>query len=354
MVLSRRVVACLAGLLLAACQPVRKPAEEFPPPPIVDAGTRAAYAALQERTVREGREADKLVVRRDEAALVTRFGPAMRKACPPEKLQKVFSGIFTLAPIGVRFEEGALVVSPSNRKYVACHRWGKRDLSITAGFDSKGAISAFWLHPHEPLPRDPRAGYQTRALLRLPFRGTWWVFWGGRSERENYHARFLDRRHAVNFAVWRGTGTYEGDGLRNEDYGAWNQPVLAPADGTVVVAVDGIRDNRPRFEATHHKAPAGNHVLIDLGNEEYALLAHLRKGSVRVKVGQAVKAGEVIGQCGNSGNSAEPHIHLHLQDRKEIFARAVALPAQFRKLEIDGRPMDRGTVRQGQFVRHLD
>jgi murein DD-endopeptidase MepM/ murein hydrolase activator NlpD len=125
--------------------------------------------------------------------------------------------------------------------------------------------------------------------------------------------------------------------------------VRAPADGVVVEAVDGIRDNRPQVEVENRNAPAGNHVLLDLGNGEYALLAHLRRGSVRVREGRRVRAGDLLGRCGNSGNSSEPHLHFHLQDGPRLFA-ARGLPVVFRGYVADGRRIARGTPVQGQFL----
>ena len=84
------------------------------------------------------------------------------------------------------------------------------------------------------------------------------------------------------------------------------------------------RGRRPRQPAAGRrsrtaKAPAGNHVVLDLGNGEYALLAHLQRGSVRVEAGDRVRAGDVLGLTGNSGNSSEPHLHFHVQDRPGLF-----------------------------------
>jgi murein DD-endopeptidase MepM/ murein hydrolase activator NlpD len=352
--LARTAALALAGLSLTACQPSRGTAPELPPPPVDEPGAIAAYAALRDRTIREGREADALLLARDEAALVTRFGPALSRALPPDMLHNVLAATFNKGPIGPRIDDGAVAPSAVNRTYIADHRWTDRPLAVTFGLDATSAVASLWLRPRDPTPGDPRAGYKTQTPLRLPVRGTWWVYWGGRLERENYHLVSLDQRHGCDFAVWRGTGTYEGDGIRNDSYHAWEQPVVAPADGTVVAAVDGVRDNRPRIESTNLQAPAGNHVLIDLGLEEFVLLAHLRQDSVRVKPGQAVKKGDLLGLCGNSGNSSEPHVHMHLQDRKEIFQRAVGLPMQFAKLVVDGKPVEKAPVRQGQFVRSPD
>ena len=97
-------------------------------------------------------------------------------------------------------------------------------------------------------------------------------------------------------------------------------------------------------------APAGNHVVLDLGNGEYTLLAHLQHGSLRVRAGDHVKAGQPLGLCGNSGNTSEPHVHMHLQDRPKLFGDAVGLPLEFEDYQADGTAVTRGVPTQGQFV----
>lgn len=66
--------------------------------------------------------------------------------------------------------------------------------------------------------------------------------------------------------------------MRNEDYYAYGQPVLAPADGTVITVVDGLPDNQPQIE-TNEQHLAGNHVVIQTGESEFVFLAHLQPGS---------------------------------------------------------------------------
>jgi murein DD-endopeptidase MepM/ murein hydrolase activator NlpD len=129
--------------------------------------------------------------------------------------------------------------------------------------------------------------------------------------------------------VLRDGSSHRGSGERNEDYHCWRQPVLAPAEARVVAAVDGYPDQPPGQADAEH--PAGNHVVLDLGSGEYAVLAHLNAGSVAVEVGDRVAAGQRIGRCGNSGNTSEPHLHFHLQDG-----------AYFVDYFADGAPVERG------------
>ena len=189
--------------------------------------------------------------------------------------------------------------------------------------------------------------YRTRAALRLPFAGEWFVFWGGRSTLDNYHAAHPDQRFAYDLVIARGGATHAGDPAKNESYFCFDQPILAPADGTVRAAVDGIADNRPgQF---NERQALGNHVVIDHGGGEFSFLAHLRQGSVAVKAGAAVRAGEPLGRCGNSGNSSEPHLHYHLQNNA-VFNGGDGLPAQFTDYVANGEAVARGEPVRGQRI----
>lgn len=111
----------------------------------------------------------------------------------------------------------------------------------------------------------------------------------------------------------------KGDEKDNKNYHCYGKEAFAVADATVVATKEGIPENVPG--ATSRAVPitletvAGNHVVLDLGDGVYAFYAHLQPGSLRVKLGDKVHAGQVVGLVGNSGNSTEPHLHFHLIDR---------------------------------------
>lgn len=93
-------------------------------------------------------------------------------------------------------------------------------------------------------------------------------------------------------------------------YTIFGDSVFAPCAGRVVRAEDGIADQPvPEVNREHM---AGNHVLLDCGTA-WVLLGHFQNGSTRVRTGQAVPAGTPLGQVGNTGNTSEPHLHVHAQ-----------------------------------------
>ena len=281
------------------------------------------------------------------------FTPQMRAAVPTAAQLAAFRAQFT-GGAGAETQ----VVSESAREsggftvYVRVSRFAAAPIPfrITVATDAEGKIAGLGVRPE---PQGPQASpassdYATRTPLRLPFDGEWFVFWGGRTREQNYHVDYPNQRYAYDLVVRRNGTTHEGDGSRVEQYYCWGRPILAPGAGTVAVAVDSLVDNAPgRMDPVH---PAGNHVIIDHGNGEFSLLAHLRRGSVAVRPGARVAAGDKVGECGNSGNTSEPHLHYHLQDTA-VFGPGQGLPAQFTGYTADGAPVARGEPVQGQTIR---
>src|SRR5207247_1850980 len=157
-----------------------------------------------------------------------------------------------------------------------------------------------------------------------------------------------DQRFAYDLVAVRDSMDHSGSGRLNADYYAFGMPIVAPASGKVTEATDGIADNAPG--QLNPKQPAGNHVMLDLGGGEYALLAHLKKGTVRVKKGLTVAAGDTLGLCGNSGNTSQPHLHFHLQNGPALF-EADGLPAPFVEYVSNGKAIERGEPLKGERVR---
>ena len=113
--------------------------------------------------------------------------------------------------------------------------------------------------------------------------------------------------------------------ITNKMFYGYGAEVLAVGDGKVVFVKDGIPENVPQASGEIKPAVpltretnAGNWLAIDLGNNRYALYAHLQPGSIRVKVGDKVRKGQVIALLGNSGNAVGPHLHFHIGDQYQL------------------------------------
>ena len=195
---------------------------------------------------------------------------------------------------------------------------------------------------------------QIGARLRFPLRGVWYVGWG--PSFHTGHRAHIFEEFALDIAKLGGEGvTHRGAGLRFEDYYAYGAPVLAAAAGRVVHVEANQAENRSALQRpdetaeaynTRHSAEAseemasrgpdwvlGNYVVIDHGEGEYSVYAHLQPGSLRVRAGDAVRSGDVLGKLGSSGNSTEPHLHFQVCDRPEPLSCA-GVPVQFSNITL--------------------
>jgi hypothetical protein len=214
-------------------------------------------------------------------------------------------------------------------------------------FDRDGAIVGFFVRS-QVAAESSFLDYQDKAALRLPFKGDWLVLSGGRTVTENHHADTLDQRFAVDLTAIRHGRIFSGEGTRLEQYFCFGRPILAPGDGTVVEVHDGIPDNP--VNSPFASPPAGNYLVIDLGNSEFFFLAHFKLGSFTVKTGDKVRAGEKVGRCGNSGNSPVPHLHIHMQNTPKLFS-GEGLPMQFQNYLSQKKFTSAGELKSGRTVR---
>lgn len=132
---------------------------------------------------------------------------------------------------------------------------------------------------------------------------------------------------------------------RAADANGFGAEVLAVADGTVTIAVDGVADATP--PPIPLEQASGNHIAIDLGNRRFAFYEHLQLGSVAVKVGDRVTRGQVIARLGSSGSSSiGPHLHFHVSDASATLA-AEGAPFVFRQFTQIGRFASLGALTSG-------
>jgi len=182
---------------------------------------------------------------------------------------------------------------------------------ILAIIDEEDIIQGLQIMPLAAYPETDEA--YTKTTFQYPFEDEWFVFWGGTNTLTNYHYEFENQRYAYDFTIVKEDNSFEGDQTLNENYYAFGENYLAPADGSIVKVENNVEDNEPVGEMNEEQ-PLGNFVIIDHGNEEYSYLAHFKHQSIEVIEGDDVKQGDLLGLVGNSGNSSEPHIHFHVAD----------------------------------------
>jgi hypothetical protein len=168
-------------------------------------------------------------------------------------------------------------------------------------------------------------------VLGPPVKGADWLASDGPSNDESNHHRrgipifdgrtFSSRRYAIDWQQSEDGSTFSSDALDKRSYYAYGKQVLAVADGRVVKVRDGIPENVPGHDEEFHpavpitmKTLAGNTVTLDLGKGQFAHYLHLQPGTLRVKVGDRVRRGQILAKIGNSGDAREPHLHFEVTD----------------------------------------
>jgi hypothetical protein len=174
-------------------------------------------------------------------------------------------------------------------------------------------------------------------VLGPPLEGADWLASDGPSNDENNHHRrgvvILDgmsvdsRRYAIDWEQVEDGMTFSGDARDARSYHSYGRVVLAVADGRVLTARDGLPENIPGHgDAFHPAVPitletvAGNTITLDLGGGQFAYYMHLQPGSLRVKVGDRVKRGQVLARVGCSGDAREPHLHFEVTTSSKLIA----------------------------------
>lgn len=202
----------------------------------------------------------------------------------------------------------------------------------------------------------------------FPLVGTWYV--GAGQGLHSGHRWAVPEEFALDVArIGDGGTSHRGDGSKRTDYYAYGADVLAAADGTVVSADDtmpesdaGLRQPGETPAAYEQRVlaqqseilrqgmlkAAGNHVVIAHAGSEYSFYAHLQPGSVRVKKGDVVRRGQVIGRLGHSGNSTEPHLHFQVTDGPDPLLSA-GVPVRFRNVTLPFADGERA-VQSGDVV----
>ncbi|HET9939931.1 MAG TPA: M23 family metallopeptidase [Candidatus Eisenbacteria bacterium] len=185
------------------------------------------------------------------------------------------------------------------------------------------------------------------AVIAPPLRGDHWLVANGCCDAVNPHraaviaidgALYVPERFAIDFVQLDRDGKLlTGPVDKLTSYSYFGAPVFSVASGTVAAAHDGEPEEVPGAmpKGKTISTATGNYVIVDIGSRRYAVYAHFKTGSVRVRAGQHVAEGDVLGLVGNSGNTSNPHLHFHVSDRASPLS-SVGLPYVFKRFEDQG------------------
>ncbi|MFN8579519.1 MAG: M23 family metallopeptidase [Gemmatimonadaceae bacterium] len=199
--------------------------------------------------------------------------------------------------------------------------------------------------------RDTLDGYRVPVrttpapVLGAPFSGGPWVAGNGPGNTSGHRRTIvpiegegrIGQRFATDWILLGADGqAFHGDSTKNANWYGYGTPVTAVADGFVSEVKDGIIENTPLSPTMAVpitlETVGGNHLIVNIGGGLFAFYAHLQPGSLRVKLGDRVKKGQVIGLLGNSGNSTAPHLHFHVTDGSSPLG-AEGMPFVFERYE---------------------
>lgn len=188
------------------------------------------------------------------------------------------------------------------------------------------------------------------VLLGPPLKGGKWFAYGGYASHAGHRTALFPinndllagQRFAIDWILLDKNNTaYKNDGKANDDWFCYGQLALAVANGTVCGVIDKFPDQPPFKPEGNDRLsyPAGNCVVIDLGDGYYGAYAHLKPGSIRVKPGDIVKRGDQLALVGNSGNTTGAHLHFHIIDAPEVLT-GHGVPYAFDKFDLNGEIAD--------------
>jgi hypothetical protein len=274
----------------------------------------------------------------DYATIHGLFNAEMARITPVEKVARTCSELRGISGPWTSIES---VRTYRGRAATFTGRFERGQWDFAMMLDEEGRIDILDIALSRSLFSLPTLDRNAKALS-LPFNGDWTVESGGDTEELNSlkHLLRADSSRAFDFEVRDETGkTRKDSGSGNEAYLSWSREVLAPGDGTVVEVVDGIEDNTPGWR---NRSSSGNAVCIQHSDREFSLLLHLKCGSIRVKRGDPVVRGGIVGLCGNSGNSLYPHLHYQLMN-SSIAEVASGIKVFFERVHVtrDGKPEER-------------
>ena len=243
-------------------------------------------------------------------AIFNMFDANMQNALPKEKAIAFFTN--NVAPAGTILKMEFLELKQT--AYVYKTTFEQTVFDILISLDGSNKINGFFIKPH--IPKNLPVLERNITKMILPFNEQWNVCWGGTSVENNYHVAYQNQKYAYDLFIKKDGMTFKGDSKKNENYYVFGKKIIAPCNATVVKVIKGVKDNIPG--KLNPAQVTGNTIVLKTKENEYILLAHFKENSIRVIENQIVKQGDLLGLCGNSGNSSEAHLHISLQNVEDM------------------------------------
>jgi murein DD-endopeptidase MepM/ murein hydrolase activator NlpD len=331
---------------------------------VINHGSAPVEVASVTLSLMQGADAlDERRIQGAELQQYTSTGPKLQAAGMLELLAFQFCGQ-ELIPAGTKLSGPQLAPGQALLlTYTTMAFRGKRD-TLRASVSAHAGERSLEARASLPIRSE-----ESKTVFRFPLHGVWFVAVGPTPHTGHRWARMEE--FAFDIARFGdGNLTHRGDGAQFSDYYAYGAEVLAAADGKVVGAVGNVAEDKGMLRGPGDTdesygeraqkaqmallqkggdAAVGNYVVIDHGNGEYSLYAHLQPASVRVHAGESVRAGQVIGKLGSSGNSTEPHLHFQVCDGPEPL-NCSSIPIHFDGLELPYADYPRA-LQSGDVVR---
>lgn len=279
-------------------------------------------------------------------AIFNMFDASMKTALPLEKALQFFQQ-------NINASSGKIVSMAFYKTKQNAHiyktTFEKVIFDVLISLDTDNAINGLLITPHKPENLPVLKRNITKMIL--PFNEEWFVFWGGKSVEQNYHVAYENQKGAFDLVIVKNGKSYLGDSKLNESYFVFGKEIIAPCNAKVIKVIKGVNDNIPG--ELNPKQLTGNTVVLETANKEYILFAHFKEKSIVVKEGQEVKQGDLLGLCGNSGNSSEPHLHLSLQNVADMNI-ATGVQLFFEKIKVNGDVKKDYLPVKGEKIKNID
>ncbi|HZQ42644.1 MAG TPA: M23 family metallopeptidase [Acidobacteriaceae bacterium] len=313
-------------------------AQQMPPGSEMHGGGAAFLTLTPERAIEVGEADMQRFYAGDDVALWTQMSAAMQAAVKDQSVLKAFTEHMAkyFGKETRVIHQSAVPLPPAAMQYrrIVMYQDADYPMVVSFTFSGSGTIEEFHIK-EEPKAADSKyVKYRDRTKLAFPLKGEWMIYQGGPMVSENEHAATTSERFAYDMVMLNGGQLFSHDGMTNEEWFAYGQPVLADANGTVVTLVDDSPDSLPYHP--NAQVEHGNVVVIGHGDGEYSVYSHLKHGSIAVKVGDPVKAAEKIAEVGNSGDSQFARLGYNLQTSDDL-NHTEGLPAGFDHVKVNGK-----------------